>query len=116
MAALGCFEISPKKFFSPRFFRRFPPLLQEAPRHEAVLGRKVRLVIWDTTSGGKRKRKKNPKYLGKGEGKKGRSKERPAAEAAAFAKISNLLLSLYPTRESTERTLSIYNYRLQVSR
>ena len=24
VAALGCFEISPKKFFSPRFFADFP--------------------------------------------------------------------------------------------
>ena len=41
---------------------RLPPNLhQEAPRHEAVLGRKVRLVIWDTTSRGKRKRKNNQK-------------------------------------------------------
>ena len=32
-------------------------MLQEAPRHEAVLGRKVRLVIWDTTSRGEGREK-----------------------------------------------------------
>ena len=65
---------------------------QEAPRHEAVLGRKVRLVIWDTTSRGKRKGGNNQKYLGKGEGEKegSKRKERPAAGAAAFSKTTNL--------------------------
>ncbi len=58
---------------------------QEAPRHEAVLGRKVRRVIWDTTrnlAGGKGREKITKNIWEKEKvSVKGGSKERPAVAA-----------------------------------